>query len=309
MWIEIFKTGTQTDSTGKSRDFTAENLDEIAAMYNENISGDESCIAPVVKGHPKDNEPAYGWVERLARRGKKLLAKLKELDSEFLQEVKKGAFRKISMAIYPDGMLRHVGFLGAVAPAVKGLKPVKFSDTENFSEFVSESEIKEESEEPAAELNRKIEELNADKASLSEELSRLKQQIEEKEFADFAESLIHSPNGPKIRHFQKDTVVRLLRFASDMDGSKESSDDFSESKTTLSEVKEFLSALPPIAHLNPLQTKSSKNLVNANFSERNVSEERLALHDKALRLMNSDRNLSYEDAVNIANKNDYSQIF
>ncbi len=104
MWIEIFKTGTQTDSAGNSREFTVENLEEIAAMYNERIAADESGIAPVVKGHPKDNEPAYGWVERLGRRGKKLLAKLKELDTDFLQEVKNGAFRKISMAIYP---LRH----------------------------------------------------------------------------------------------------------------------------------------------------------------------------------------------------------
>jgi len=110
MWIEVFKTGSHTDSRGNEYSYDAESLDEIARIYNERTSDSESAEAPIVKGHPGDNEPAYGWVERLARRGSRLFAKLKNLNPEFVSEVRNGAFRRVSIALYPDLMLRHIGF-------------------------------------------------------------------------------------------------------------------------------------------------------------------------------------------------------
>ena len=49
--------------------------------------------------------------------------------------VKSGAFKKRSISISPDFKLNHVGFLGAAAPAVKGLKDVEFSEEQEFSNF------------------------------------------------------------------------------------------------------------------------------------------------------------------------------
>jgi len=66
--------------------------------------------------------------------------------SDFAEMVKNGAFKKISASFYtPDSAsnpvpgvfyLRHVGFLGAEPPAVKGLRAPEFSDAaEGVVEF------------------------------------------------------------------------------------------------------------------------------------------------------------------------------
>jgi len=121
-WIAIFKTGTHTDSSGNTKTWTEQDLDRIAAYDSAKHE------APVVIGHPKDNAPAYGWAEALKRDGEFLYAKLKDLVPEFVDMVKKGMFKKRSISLYPDGTLRHIGFLGAMPPAIKGLPDVAFSD-------------------------------------------------------------------------------------------------------------------------------------------------------------------------------------
>jgi hypothetical protein len=60
---------------------------------------------------------------------------------EFADMVRKGLFKKRSAAFYPDGRLRHVGFLGAMPPAVKGLPDIgAFDEGESVTfEFAEES--------------------------------------------------------------------------------------------------------------------------------------------------------------------------
>lgn len=125
MWIEIFKTGKHTDAAGNRREWTEDDLEKIASSYDP-----KAHEAPVVIGHPRDNAPAFGWVEGVKREGGTLLAKLKDLVPEFVEMVKKGLFKKRSIALYPDLTLRHVGFLGANPPAVKGLADIKFGEKE-----------------------------------------------------------------------------------------------------------------------------------------------------------------------------------
>ncbi len=126
MQIEIFKAGTHTDSAGNTRQWSAADLDAIAQKYNGQPV-DRRHEAPVVIGHPKDNAPAYGWVEGLERKGGVLYARLKDLAPEFVEWVKKGLYRKRSISLYPDMTLRHIGFLGAMPPAIKGLADAAFS--------------------------------------------------------------------------------------------------------------------------------------------------------------------------------------
>jgi hypothetical protein len=123
MWVEIFKSGLHTDSSGNTKLWDESDLDSIAAKYDP-----QQHEAPVVIGHPKDNSPAYGWVEALQRQGQSLWAKLR-LIPEFVEMVKKGLYKKRSISLYDSHGLRHVGFLGAMPPAVKGLKDVQFNET------------------------------------------------------------------------------------------------------------------------------------------------------------------------------------
>lgn len=127
MWIEVFKTGEHTDSAGETRVWTVNDLDRIVELYN-NQPPEEKHEAPVVIGHPENDAPAYGWVKQLKRKGNKLLAEIVDLDENFIDLVKKRRYEKISVAFYDNLLLRHVGFLGAVPPAVKGLKPVQFAE-------------------------------------------------------------------------------------------------------------------------------------------------------------------------------------
>lgn len=124
-WIPVFKTGTHTASNGTLRTWTEADLDNIVSSYDP-----KKHEAPVVIGHPKDNAPAYGWVEALRRDGEVLMAKVKDLVPEFVELLRKRMFKKRSISLYLDGTLRHVGFLGAMPPAVKGLSDIAFSDAD-----------------------------------------------------------------------------------------------------------------------------------------------------------------------------------
>jgi len=136
-WIEIFKGGKQTDSAG----VTHEDCDTLIdnAVKNFNTAKHEP---PVVIGHPNENAPAWGWVSELKsdiKNGAKILyAKLKDVQPAFQELVNKGLYKKRSASFYPDGTLRHLGFLGAVPPAVKGLPDYAFKENGITFEFEEE---------------------------------------------------------------------------------------------------------------------------------------------------------------------------
>jgi len=133
-WIQIFKGGKQVDSTGAEHDGDALIAQAVASF---NAAEHEP---PLVVGHPKDNSPAYGWIaelkaEHLPSVGNVLFAKFKDVAQEFEELLRAGRYKKRSAAFYPDGRLRHVGFLGAAPPAIKGLADLKFEAGEQYIEF------------------------------------------------------------------------------------------------------------------------------------------------------------------------------
>lgn len=125
-YVEIFRGGPQADDLGRPHDGDAL-IDKAVALFDPGYHE-----PPAVVGHPKDNAPAYGWVQAVKTAdagGKKvLLAKFRDVEPAFADLVKTGRFLKRSASFYPDGRLRHVGFLGAAPPAVKGLKNMQFAD-------------------------------------------------------------------------------------------------------------------------------------------------------------------------------------
>lgn len=128
-WIEIFKGGKQTDSNGVVHDGDAM-IDKAVKMFDPSHHE-----PPLVAGHPKDNAPAYGWVSGLKKAGNSLFAKFSQVVPEFSKACEDGLFKKRSASFYQDGRLRHVGFLGAVPPAVKGLKDLSFSGDDQSVTF------------------------------------------------------------------------------------------------------------------------------------------------------------------------------
>ena len=121
-WIELFRTGNY----GDKGEYSERDLDQIVANYNRSFHE-----APAVIGHPENDLPAYGWVEAVKRVGNTLFGKLKQIQPAFEEMVKQGLFKKRSIGLYQTDKglaLRHVGFLGAVPPEIKGLADVQFSE-------------------------------------------------------------------------------------------------------------------------------------------------------------------------------------
>lgn len=138
-WVEVFRVGKHTDSGGNTREWTEQDLETIVSKYDP-----ANHEAPAVIGHPKDNAPAYAWVEELKTEAGSLWAKFKQIVPEFAEGVESGLWKKRSIALYPDMSLRHVGFLGAQPPAIKGLKDIEFaSGDECMTIEFSETEPKE----------------------------------------------------------------------------------------------------------------------------------------------------------------------
>ncbi|MFZ5998059.1 MAG: hypothetical protein ACOYW7_11325, partial [Nitrospirota bacterium] len=127
--------------------------------------------APIVIGHPKDNAPAYGWVEALKREGETLYMKMKDVVPQFADMLKEKLFKKRSISLYADGTLRHVGWLGAMPPAVKGLADAAFSEGEGLQyEFAEENQ----SQEKGGNMLDKIKEmLNGMMAQIKEMMSQM----------------------------------------------------------------------------------------------------------------------------------------
>jgi hypothetical protein len=151
-WFEIFKTGTWTDASGNTKNWTVGDLDTIVANFNPN--NDE---VPIVIGHPKDNDPAWGWVKAIKRVGEVLFAKGKDIVKEFEDMVRNGLFKNRSIRLSPDGTkLRHIGFLGAAAPAVKGLADIKFIEFKEGGNIMYEFSTK---SDPGEELSKKAYEI------------------------------------------------------------------------------------------------------------------------------------------------------
>ena len=132
-YIEIFRAGTHTDSSGQRATFTAQDLQAIAAAYDPTVRE-----APLTLGHPDTDWPNYGRVKGLrATEDGRLLMLADRIDPAFADSVKAGRYRKRSASFYPPlspnnpapgkWYLRHVGWLGAQPPAVAGLADVKFS--------------------------------------------------------------------------------------------------------------------------------------------------------------------------------------
>ena len=136
-WCEIFRAGKYKDNEGKDLEYTESDLDLIVKHFNEA----ENPMIPNVVGHPEHNSPAYGWGESLKREGKKLFATFKDVPVEFMEAVNSGWFKNRSISLYPNLMLRHVGWLGAMPPKVKGMEPFCFNDDEQLVTTVEFSEF------------------------------------------------------------------------------------------------------------------------------------------------------------------------
>ncbi len=140
--FEVLTTGTHKDNQGRQLKIGMDMLKQIVQDYKPSLSE-----TPIVIGHPETHHPAFGWIKKFSLKENKLLAHPTKLAEDFCQAVRDGHYRKVSMSLYapehphnpkPGGWYpRHIGFLGAAAPAMKGLNLVEFVDDEDGTILLS----------------------------------------------------------------------------------------------------------------------------------------------------------------------------
>lgn len=266
--IEIFKAGKRYDSNGTLTEITPEMLQQTVATYNP-----EFHKAPLVIGHPKSNHPAWGWVKALSLEGDVLKAEVEQIDAEFAEMVESGKFKNVSAAFYwPDSpynphkgvlSLRHVGFLGAMPPAVKGLKQVEFSEADDFIVFSESNDPEfqqppqptgepEMSAEEKAELERlkaENEQLKAEKAQAEAEKAEAELEAEKAGNAEFCEGLVKEG---KLAPVAKEAFVQALNNLSELKAGREP--EFNEGEDVVSQLKAAMSQSPQIIQFGEFAT-------------------------------------------------------
>jgi hypothetical protein len=133
--IPIFQAGRHRDMNGTAVTITELELEKTVSTYQPSLHE-----APLVIGHPQHDAPAWGWVSALQLTDGVLTASVQQVDPAFSKIVKTGRYKKVSASFYTPQTannpvpgtyyLRHVGFLGAQPPAIKGLGETSFNEKE-----------------------------------------------------------------------------------------------------------------------------------------------------------------------------------
>lgn len=136
----IFRPGTHTAADGTKHSFGEAEINDMVDSYDPELHE-----APICVGHPAHNAPAFGWIKSLTAADGGITAEPRQVSQEFAEMVVAGRYKKRSASFYHPGSpqnpkpgswyLRHVGFLGAQPPAVKGMPDVGFAEDEDFVEF------------------------------------------------------------------------------------------------------------------------------------------------------------------------------
>lgn len=131
--LHIFKPGKWTTISGEVIEFSEADILATAKAYNPKLHK-----APIVVGHPKTDDPAVGWAKGLSANELGLYATPEKVNPAFAESVNAGSYGTISAKFYRPTeannpvpgvwYLRHVGFLGAQPPAVKGLEAPEFAE-------------------------------------------------------------------------------------------------------------------------------------------------------------------------------------
>lgn len=268
--LEIFRPGTFISAEGATLTFSASDVAATVAAYDV-----KKHRAPLVVGHPKMDDPSFGHAVALSLSSSNVvLAEPINVDPEFADAVNNERYDSISASFWAPNnprnpvpgvyYLRHIGFLGAVPPAVTGLKQPSFADADdadlitiNFADSQQEPVM---TPEEKAALAAQQQKLKDDQASFANQQSEQQKQAtalaarekalaakeakaREDEINSFAEGLIKSG---KLLPVEKTGMVALLgALPADQEVSFADGDGKTVSQVSADVLRGFLSNLPP----------------------------------------------------------------
>ncbi len=317
VWIHSLAAGTWPGQSGTVT-ITPEHIQEIADTYSP-----ETHESPAVLGHPKTDDPAYGWVRSLEVREDGLWVNA-DVVAELAEMIDRQQYKKVSVSLYPPGALanptpgkfylKHLGFLGAQAPAVKGLKPVSLSEPDAEQIIIFSQKENRMNEEELAAKQKEIELAEGNLATERAEIEAEKKRIAERQAAlrktELEGMLDTHVNAGRILPRQKPV---LLALATSLDGETEtiSLSEGSPKETLLKHLDGFLAELPAQVDLSersaptvvPGVAKPQPASVDLALPDgHEVDPDGLALDKRAMDIMGSNNALTYLEAVKQAKK-------
>jgi hypothetical protein len=322
--LEIFKPGTFVSVEGAKLTFSASDVAATVAAYDV-----AKHKAPLVIGHPRIDDPAYGHAVSLSLSSNNVvLAEPANVEPAFADAVNNERYDSISASFWSPTnprnpvpgvfYLRHIGFLGAVPPAVPGLKQPSFADADdadlitiNFAD----------SQEPImgtptqAELDKQKQQLEQDQASFADQQAEAKKREDElsarekslaaketkareDEINSFAESLIKSG---KLLPVEKTGMVALLSaLPVEQEVSFADGDGKTVSQPSADVLRNFLTNLPPRVDFAEHSAREGEDAEGTtSFASPNgfaVDSNRMELHNK-INAHAAKHNISYEQAA------------
>ena len=280
--LSVFRSGRHTSMDGTVLEINEADLQQTVDAYQPALHE-----APLVVGHPQHDAPAWGWVAALKLVNGELQALPRQVDPAFADLVRAGRYKKISASFYTPRSannprpgvyyLRHVGFLGAQPPAVKGLPDAAFRENEagvvtiertNPSPSVPggtpldagaatattattttmESEMPEHSEgviDQAAQLQQRERELASREARFSEREAKLRHDLSEvqrKQSVDLVDRLIGE--GRLLPRHRPGVIAFISCLEQIPDAAFSESEDGEEPVSALDYFQRFLRELP-----------------------------------------------------------------
>ena len=309
--LHILRAGTWTDMHGRAVTLTPADLADIARHYDPTRHR-----APLVVGHPKDSSPAFGWFAALRAEGGDLFGMPEQVDPAFAVAVREGRYPERSASLLPPAhpqnpvptswYLRHVGVLGGVAPAVKGLRgadlaagdadiitlnlagpswadplleptPMPETSAADLAAQVADLEAR------AAAVEVQAKQLKVQEAELEARAKALTAQAKAQEAASMLAFCEHLADEARIRPADVAPLAALLLSlptepAADFAAP---TDDTAAPAAPGAFMQRFLSHLPPIVELAEVATKNRAKPQTAPDDSAIVSKAR-ALHAAAL---------------------------
>lgn len=321
--LEIFRAGTFTSEEGQRLTFSAADVAATVAAYDP-----QKHKAPLVVGHPKTEDPAYGHAVSLSLSNNGVvLAEPANVDPAFAELVNAQRFDKISASFWSptsprnpvQGVyyLRHIGFLGAVPPAVTGLKSPSFADTDNELITINFSDTPKEhvmTAEEIAALKTLEQKLKADEASFADKkkeqdkkqaeldakeklIAQAESKVRTVEIESFAEGLIGKG---KLLPIEKAGVVALLgSLPIDQSISFADGDGKTVNQPGAEVLRNLLENLPERVDFSERSATDKRNTETTSFaapSGYSIDNSQSELHNK-ITAYAKQHNISYAAAV------------
>lgn len=294
MEIEVFRAGTFADSNGKTREYSIADLEKIADTYNKRLQADSSNIAPVVKGHPKDNAPALAWTSYLKCEGDKLIAGIRDVDANFMQELEAGRYKKISISLFPDLMLRHIGFLGAATPAVSGLEPADFIESYSNTTLPVDREIN---------YAKEMQEMKTKLLEYQRDLAEYQRNDRIKEYKDYCQNITKASSNNALNEIIEKEMPEIMNLAYTYDEYTNSEGKYLQQIKNFAEKiarTQLLASIADEINTTPNAQNTYSNYTTTSYTR--LDNEKLHIHNKAMEIINSNPKISYEQALDMINQ-------